>query len=213
MVWSDDDLIPLSALQHIQFCPRQCALIHVEQLWIENKYTAEGGVMHEKVDGGGEQSRGKIRVEFGIYIKSNALGITGRADAVEFHYHKGLTPEWQPYPVEYKRGKPKKDNSDKVQLCAQAICLEEIYGTNVPEGALFYGKTRRREVVAFDSILRDETTRTAQRVHELVEKGITPPPVYTPKCESCSFVDLCLPKVIGKRRTVKTFLENMLREK
>ena len=213
MTWNDDDLIPLSALQHILFCPRQCALIHVEQLWVENKYTAEGRIMHEKVDGGGEQSRGKVCVEYGLYIKSNVLGITGRADVVEFHYNKGANPEWRPYPVEYKRGKPKKDNSDKVKLCAQAICLEEMYGTDIPEGALFYGKTRRRQVVVFDSMLRNETIRTAQLVHEMVKSRVTPKPVYSPKCDACSFVDLCLPRVIGKKRSVKTYLKKMLREK
>jgi CRISPR-associated exonuclease Cas4 len=210
MTWSDDELLSLSALQHILFCPRQCALIHVEQIWIENKYTAEGRIMHEKVDRGGEQARGKVRIEYGLHLKSNALGVTGRADVVEFHHRKGQN--WQPYPVEYKRGKPKKDHSDEVQLCAQALCLEEMYGADLKEGALFYGKTRRRKTVVFDCDLRQITMDAAVSLHEMIKKRITPEPVYSSKCDACSFVDFCLPQVIGKQRSVKNYINRMLRE-
>ena len=127
---AEDALIPLSALQHYLFCPRQCALIHVEQIWAEDGATAEGRILHERVDAGGMESRPGLRVERGIALRSLALGVSGKADAVEFH---GRPP--RPVPVEYKRGKPKPHRADEVQLCAQAICLEEMFGAPVPEGA------------------------------------------------------------------------------
>ncbi|WBV41603.1 CRISPR-associated protein Cas4 [Pseudoroseomonas cervicalis] len=141
---AEDGLIPISALQHHLFCPRQAALIHVEGLWAEDSATAEGRLLHERVDAGGAETRPKVRVVRGIALRSFALGVTGKADAVEL---RGRPPV--PYPVEYKRGKPKAHRADEVQLCAQAICLEEALGVSVPEGALFYGTTRRRQVVSF----------------------------------------------------------------
>ncbi len=132
-----DELVPLSALQHHLFCPRQCALIHVEQVWAEDAATAEGRLLHERVDAGGAETRPGIRVERGVALRSVRLGVSGRADVVEFH---GRPPV--PFPVEYKRGKPKPHRADEVQLCAQAICLEEMSATG-PAGALFYGTTRR----------------------------------------------------------------------
>ncbi|MDT8267268.1 CRISPR-associated protein Cas4, partial [Roseomonas sp. DSM 102946] len=139
---AEDGLIPLSALQHQIFCPRQCALIHVEQLWAEDGATAEGRLLHERVDAGKGETRPGLRVARGIALRSLALGVVGKADTVEF---RGRPP--QPYPVEYKRGRPKAHRADEVQLCAQAVCLEEMSGTTIPEGALFYGQTRRRVVV------------------------------------------------------------------
>ena len=142
MSYSEDDLIMISALQHFAFCPRQCALIHIEQVWTESGLTAEGRIMHEKVHEEQRESRGAVRIECGIPLRSLRLGLIGKADVVEFHrIGKGV---WQPFPVEYKRGKPKPDHCDKVQLCAQAMCLEEMLSVPVPEGALFYGRTRRR---------------------------------------------------------------------
>src|SRR3989337_821592 len=138
---STDDLIMLSALQHYVFCPRQCALIHIEQLWAENVLTAEGRIMHDKVDTANRESRGNIRIEYGVPMRSLRLGLIGKADVVEFHKDGD---RWIPFPVEYKRGKPKPGNCDKVQLCAQAICLEEMLSVRIPKGALFYGKTKRR---------------------------------------------------------------------
>ncbi|MBW2107870.1 MAG: CRISPR-associated protein Cas4 [Deltaproteobacteria bacterium] len=180
MKYTEDDLLPLSGLQHLIFCDRQCALIHVEQVWAENRLTAEGRLMHEHVHSANQESRGKIQVAFGMPIRSLVLGLIGKADVVEFHKRKrGQNGEFlQPYPVEYKRGKPKIDHSDRVQLCAQAICLEEMLGIPVPEGALFYGKTRRRQEVKFDSALRKETEQAAGRFHELVRAGRTPKAVY-----------------------------------
>jgi len=209
MNYSEDDLIPLSALQHLIFCERQCALIHVEQVWVENLFTAEGRIMHDRVDTGNRESRGKIRIEYGMPLRSLRIGLIGKADVVEFHL---LKEKWQPFPVEYKRGKPKKDNCDKVQLCAQALCLEEMLNIEIPKGALFYGKTRRRQDVLFDKKLRQETEKAAKQVHELISSGKTPKPVYAKKCESCSFVGLCLPKTIEKNRSVNHYLQKAITE-
>jgi len=214
MSYSEDDLIPLSALQHLIFCERQCALIHVEQVWIENLFTAEGRIMHERADTGNRESRGNVRIEYGMPLRSLRLGLTGKADVVEFHLsvEKKGKKKWQPFPVEYKRGKPKKDNCDKVQLCAQALCLEEMLNIEIPKGALFYGKPRRRQDVLFDKKLRQETEKAAKQVHKLIESGQTPKPAYTKKCDSCSFVGLCLPKTIEKRRSVNHYLQNVMEE-
>ena len=214
MMYTEDELIPLSALQHLIFCERQCALIHVEQLWVENLYTAEGRIMHARTDAGIRESRSNIRIEYGIPLRSLRLGLTGKADVVEFHLsvEKTTKERWRPFPVEYKRGKPKKDNCDKVQLCAQALCLEEMLNTKIPEGALFYGKTRRRLDVTFDRALRQETEEAAKQVHDIIKNGKTPKPVYTKKCDNCSFIDLCLPKTFGKSRSINRYLQNAIRE-
>ncbi len=215
-MYSEDDLIPLSALQHILFCERQCALIHIEQMWNENLFTAEGRIMHERVDEVGRESRGNVRIEFAMPLRSLRLGLVGKADVVEFHRksasQNAKSPEWVPFPVEYKRGKPKKDNCDRVQLCAQALCLEEMLDVEIPCGALFYGKTRRRKDVVFDNALRQETESAAIQLHKLIELRQTPPPVYTPKCKSCSFFHVCLPKTIEKRHSVKQYLSGAMRE-
>ncbi len=203
---SADDLIMLSALQHFVFCPRQCALIHIEQLWSENVPTAEGKIMHEKVDTANRESRGNIRIEYGVPMRSLRLGLIGKADVVEFHKTGN---KWIPFPVEYKRGKPKPDNCDKVQLCAQALCLEEMMKVEIPEGALFYGETRHRHDVKFDTALRKETEEAAVRLHELIASGITPPPVYSERCKKCSLVELCLPQVNKK---VSNYLLRVIEE-
>ncbi|RJP80279.1 MAG: CRISPR-associated protein Cas4 [Desulfobacteraceae bacterium] len=205
---SEDDLLPLSALQHYLFCPRQCALIHLERQWFENQFTAEGRVMHERVDQGGKKDLAGLRIEYALRLVCRELGLSGQADVVEFHRSDKESDVWVPYPVEYKRGKPKKDNSDKVQLCAQALCLEEMLDIAVPEGALFYGKTRRRQSVLFDSKLRQETTETAKRLRSMIQNRITPEPFYTKKCESCSFLDFCMPRVC-RVKSVKSYLKQM----
>jgi len=208
MSYSEDDLIQLSSLQHMVFCPRQCALIHVEQIWAENRQTAEGRIMHERVHEENRESRGNLRVEYGVPLRSLRLGLISKADIVEFHRLEDDT--WQPFPVEYKRGKPKADDCDKVQLCAQALCLEEMLNTHISRGAIFYGKTRRRLDVSFDEKLRQKTEDTARNVRALMESGRTPSPVYTKKCESCSLVGQCLPKTMGKKRSVKSYLTRIL---
>ena len=209
-MYQEDDLIMISALQHYAFCPRQCALIHVEQAWAENRLTAEGRIMHEHVHDEGDESRGDVRIERGASLRSLRLGLIGKADVVEYHRQDDGT--WQAFPVEYKRGKPKPDHSDKIQLCAQALCLEEMLSASIPTGALFYGKTRRRLDVDFDEALRQETEAAAIKTHELIDAGITPAPVYSKRCESCSLVAECMPKTIQKNRSVKSYLKRMLDE-
>jgi CRISPR-associated exonuclease Cas4 len=139
--------------------------------------------------------------------------LIGKADVVEFHRNMGGTgEEWIPFPVEYKRGRPKKANVDKIQLCAQAICLEEMLDVDVPSGALFYGKTRHRQDVVFDAALRLETEKTAERFHALIEAGVTPKAIYRKQCDTCSLKNLCLPKTVEKRRSVDRYLKNVARE-
>ena len=184
----EDALIPLSALQHQLFCPRQCALIHVEGLWAEDGATAEGRILHERVDAGRPERRPGVRIVRGLALRSLALGVSGLADVVEF---SGRPPH--PFPVEYKRGKPKAHRADEVQLCAQAICLEEMFGGEVAEGALFYGQTRRRQTVAFDAALRALTAETAAAARANIAAERTPAPVRTPACRRCSLEDLCQP--------------------
>ena len=148
MTYAEADLVPLSALQHYMHCPRQCALIHVEQVWVESGLTAEGRILHDRVDAGGAEKRRDVKRAFGLPIRCLRLGLVGKADVVEFHRQAG--GRWLPYPVEHKRGRRKREDWDRVQLCAQALCLEEMLAVPVPEGALFYGKEQRREVVALD---------------------------------------------------------------
>lgn len=198
---TEDTLIPLSALQHQLFCPRQCALIHVEGLWAEDTATAEGRILHERVDAGRPESRPGVRIARGLALRSVALGVSGRADVVELH---GKPP--RPYPVEYKRGKPKSHKADEVQLCAQAICLEEMFGGTVPEGALFYGITRRRTIVIFDTELRDLTAVTAAAARANILAGYTPPPIYGPACRRCSLISLCQPGCLEKPPEIARWL-------
>jgi CRISPR-associated exonuclease Cas4 len=205
----ESELLPLSALQHLLFCERQCALIHIERVWDENRFTAEGRVFHEKVHDRGDEMRPGIRVARALPLKSMKLALSGIADVVEFH-RKGDSKIWRPFPVEYKRGKPKKGASDTVQLCAQAMCLEEMLNAEVPKGALFYGKTRRRLDVDFDDDLRTLTVETARRLHELIDSGKTPQPRYDARCERCSLIDVCVPKAIKQRYRVKNYIESML---
>lgn len=185
---AEDGLIPLSALQHHLFCPRQCTLIHVEQQWAEDGATAEGRLLHERVDSGRGETRPGVRIARGVALRSFALGVSGRADAVEF---VGRPPV--PFPVEYKRGRPKAHRADEVQLCAQAICLEEMLGCTVSEGALFYGQTRRRVRIMFDHGLRSLTQQTAREARANIFAGTTPPPVLMPGCRACSLQDICRP--------------------
>lgn len=204
MKYEIDDLILLSALNHYLYCPRQCALIHIEQAWSENLFTAEGRIMHDKADSNKFESRGNVRIDYSVPLRSLRLGLIGKADVVEFH--KQADGTWLPFPVEYKRGKPKADDCDRVQLCAQALCLEEMLNVEIIEGALFYGQTRRREDVIFDAALRKETEETARKVSDLIESGITPKAEYSKKCARCSLLELCMPKTCGKGKSVSRYL-------
>jgi CRISPR-associated exonuclease Cas4 len=203
----EDALIPLSALQHHLFCPRQCALIHVEGLWAEDAATAEGRILHERADSGRGETRPGVRIARGLAIRSLALGVAGRADVVEF---QGKPP--RPFPVEYKRGKPKAHRADEVQLCAQALCLEEMCGGEVLQGALFYGVTRRRLTVTFDAELRALTARIAGEARANIAALRTPPPIFTPACRRCSLTDLCQPARLQTSSKVARWLATQLAE-
>jgi len=208
-MYDESDLLMLSSLQHIMYCERQCALIHIEQAWSENFFTAEGRIMHDKADSNKFESRGNVRIDYSVPLRSLRLGLIGKADVVEFHKQGD---KWIPFPVEYKRGKPKIDDCDKVQLCAQAICLEEMLNVEIPEGALFYGQTHHRHDVIFDKALRMETEDTARKVHALIESGITPKAEYSKKCKKCSLLELCMPKTCGKSWSARKYLLTAIEE-
>lgn len=201
---AEDQLLPISALQHFLFCPRQCALIHVERLWAENVATAEGRILHAKADGGKPERRGGVQTLRSVQLRSFALGVAGTADVVEKRGDR-LTP------VEYKRGKPKAHRADEVQLCAQALCLEEMFGQEVPEAVLFYGAVRRRHPVAIDAELRALTSEVAQQAREMVRAGRTPPPVWNARlCGACSMAELCRPKRMMNPPNVSGWLARMI---
>ena len=187
------DPIPISALQHVVYCPRQAGLIHLERQWSENRFTAEGQVLHAVVDKpAGRRTRGVRRVS-SLPVASARLGLGGIADVVEFV--AGPDGE-RPYPIEFKRGKPKPHRADEVQLCAQALCLEEMTGQPVPEGALYYGEIRRRDVIVFDAPLRALTEEAARTLRAMFDSRQTPPADYkADRCRACSLQDLCLPKL------------------
>lgn len=210
---TEPDLLPLSALQHICFCERQCALIHVEQIWVENIYTAEGRILHERVDTGRSESRGNVRIASALPLRSLRLGLVGKADVVEFHRHgeKKGNIDWRPFPVEYKRGRLKKDDCDKIQLCAQAICLEEMLKVVIPEGAIFYGKIRRRQNVRFDNAIREETAWMAERLHALISRRVTPKPVFDKRCPNCSFISYCLPEKMDGSRSASNYISDIIK--
>ena len=203
MIDTDDNALPISALQHLVFCPRQWALIHLEQLWVENLHTAEGRQLHERADLPGESQRRGVRTVRGMALHSARLGLSGRADIVEFH------PD--PCPVEYKRGKSKPNDCDTVQLCAQALCLEEMLQTSIASGAIFYGAPRRRQEVLFTPELRSRTEELAATMHLLYANKQTPTAHPGPYCKSCSLVDLCLPNATADPAAAKLWIERQLR--
>jgi CRISPR-associated exonuclease Cas4 len=208
-VLAEDELLPLSGLQHLLFCERQCALIHVEGIWAENDLTAEGAVLHERPDRAGDESRPGVTIARGLRLRSLRLGLVGRADVVEFR--TTLARPAAPYPVEYKRGRRKRWLHDEVQLCAQAIALEEMTGEDVDEGAIFYGASRRRLAVRFDGPLRDETMAAAERFHAMVRLRETPRVLSQPKCRRCSLRDYCQPGVTAEPGTASRYLRRLLK--
>ena len=193
--------LPLSALQHYMYCPRQCALIHVEKVWVENRFTAEGQLLHLRADSGAAGRRGGIAEDRSVPLRSERLGLYGIADVVE--RRPGPDGREVPYPVEYKRGSPKIENWDRAQLCAQAMCLEEMLGVTVRDGAIFYGKPRRRERVVFDAELREEVEQFCRDMHDMIARVATPAAVSGPRCRGCSLKSVCMPKT---RRSVETYL-------
>jgi len=230
-VFQEDDLLPLSALQHLLFCERQCGLIHIERVWRDNSLTLEGAHMHRRVDGAGpgRERRGDVIVVRGVALRSLRLGLSGRADLVEFYRGDDAAPasagvsarlpgvalaaaggRWLPFPVDYKHGQPKANRCDEVQLCAQALCIEEMLQVAVPRGALFYGKTQRRLQVAFGASLREETAAAAARLHELVASGTTPTATWEHKCRGCSLLDWCLPGALQPPRTASRYMREAI---
>jgi CRISPR-associated exonuclease Cas4 len=206
----DDDLIPISALQHYLYCPRQCALIHVERLWAESRHTAEGRLLHQRIDLPSTGSRKGIRTATALPLVDLELGLTGIADVVEYQRRDGID---YPFPVEYKRGRPKAHRADEVQLCAQALCLESMSGLPVQTGTLFYGKTRRRHDVVFDDELRALTRRTVVDTRLMLESGRTPVIDYeSRRCDACSLLDLCRPRRPNQPRNVQCWLGTQLEE-
>jgi CRISPR-associated exonuclease Cas4 len=202
-MFSEDQLLPISALQHLLFCERQCALIHVERQWAENRFTVEGQHLHRKAHHGRDEWRGDTRIVRGLWIRSFRLGLVGQADVVEFE--SGATAG-RVTPIEYKRGRPKTNNSDRVQLCAQAMCLEEMLAITIDAGDLFYGKRQRRTHVIFEESLRTTTEAAAKRLHQMLESGETPPAVRDKKCDTCSLFHLCLPEVTQITRCATRFV-------
>lgn len=226
-MYSEDEMVMISALQHYLFCPRQCALIHLEHLWSENFLTVSGALMHDRVDSGFRESRGQLYRESSVRLVSYELGITGIADVVEFRRAEGpenssgravaavlrnIPGYWIPCPVEYKRGCPKEHDADRIQLCAQAVCLEEMLSVHIEQGVLFYGAERTRQEVVFSDDLRSKTRETALRVHRLMAAGKTPEAVRTSACRSCSLADLCLPGTNRSRRSVSEWLMKNISE-
>jgi CRISPR-associated exonuclease Cas4 len=192
MRWAEADLVPISALQHYGYCPRQCALIHVEQTFEENLYTLRGQRAHERVERAEGEVSGEGRVEFALPLWSESLGLIGKADAVEFRSDGTL------FPVEHKVGRRKERDADDLQLCGQALCLEEMFARPVAAGAIFYAGSRRRRNVEITQDLRSRTAETILAVRQLIQRGLVPPPVADRRCKSCSLLDSCLPFVVAR---------------
>lgn len=218
MAFNEEDWLQLSGLQHFVFCRRQWALIHIEDQWAENFRTVDGQLMHEHVHNQEfRQSRGDRLIVRGLAIHSAELGISGQCDAVEFYRAPAGVPLqdreglWLPYPVEYKRGKPKEHRADELQLCAQAMCLEEMLCCTVPEGALYYGEPRRRTVVEFTPELRKQVQDSLAQMHELYKRRYTPKVKSSKACNACSLKDLCIPKLMGNKK-VEDYLNTAMEE-
>ena len=208
MIYPEEDYLQISGLQHFKFC-RQWALIHIEQQWADNVHTVIGELMHKRVhDPYLREKRKDIVIARALPVSSRAMGVSGECDVVEFHRcddgirlhgHRGL---FSVYPIEYKKGRPKLTEEDKLQLAAQAMCLEEMFSTEVPEGAIFYGESRRREIVDITSDLRTEVEKMFEEMHQYYNRHYSPKVKYSKSCNACSLKDICLPK-LGKAVSVK----------
>lgn len=215
---NDADFLMLSGLKHFRFCRRRWALVHLEQQWQENALTLEGHYMHERVhDDNFTELRGSVLLSRGMPVRSETLKITGECDMVELHKSEAGVPIqgrdglWQVYPVEYKHGEPDERGADELQLCAQAMCLEEMFVTEIPEGAIYYGKTRHRMIVALTEDLRKQTKDALAEMHRLFVQRYTPKAKWTRACKNCSLVEICLPK-LEKRMTASEYVKHMLAE-
>lgn len=217
-MFEPDDCLTISGLQHFKFCRRQWALIHIEQQWAENIRTTEGEIMHERAhDESLRESRGELVVSRGLRVFSLTLGLTGQCDVVEFRRDDNGVPlnghegKWKPYPVEYKRGTAKSNSCDELQLCAQAMCLEEMLCCDISEGALYYGENRRRARVEFTKELRNEVRDCAEQMHALYRRGYTPEVKPTKACNACSLKELCVPKLF-KTGTVAEYIRKSVED-
>ena len=214
----EEDYLQLSGLQHFRFCRRRWALIHIEGQWAENERTVDGALLHENAhDPAFRESRGDKIVVRGVSVSSPTLGVSGQCDVLEYHRRgqgiplAGQEGLWQPYPVEYKRGAPREDTGDALQLCAQAMCLEEMLCCPIPQGALYYGQIRRRVPVAFTGELRDQVRASLEQMHQLYRRGHTPKARPTKSCNACSLKELCLPRLM-KSRPVSAYLKDAMEE-
>lgn len=195
-----DDYLAISALQHYAYCPRQFALIHVEQAWAENRLTSEGRLLHDRVDAGPAEQRRGVRYERAVSLISHRLRLTGKMDLLEVEAGQGEEKS-RYFPVEYKRGRPKLEDWDRIQLCAQALCIEEMRNTSVTEGAIWYWEVRRREPVVIDKALRTATLEAIEGARAVLLSGKTPPPVNDRRCKACSLIELCGPATFARDRT------------
>lgn len=216
MIYAEEDFLQLSGLQHFKFCRRQWALIHIENQWAENYRTTDGKILHENAHNGDfSESRGDVLITRDMRVFSPTLGVSGACDVLEFHRRsvgiplKGKEGVWQPYPVEYKRGRPKEDTADTLQLCCQAMCLEEMLCCEIREGALYYGEMRRRQRILFTQEVRQEVQTLLAEMHALYDRGWTPKVKPTKACNACSLKELCLPKLMRKRSVAAYLRQNL----
>lgn len=216
-MYSEEDYLMLSGIQHFAFCRRQWAIIHIEQQWAENYRTTAGELMHKKAhDKGSFEKRGNLLIVRGLRISSHELGVSGQCDVVEFHQDEtgvevfGYNGKWNLVPIEYKHGEPKENNADELQLCAQAICLEEMFQTSIPDGYLYYGENRRRSYVEFTDNLREDVRRMAKEMHELFRRGYTPNVKPSKQCKACSLENLCVPK-LQKAMKTREYIEQSIK--
>ena len=209
----EEDMLPISGIQHFAFCERQWALIHVENQWVDNLFTAEGKLLHERVDDPYfTESRGNVKIVRSVPLSSTTLGLYGIADVIEIHKTTGANRSLSYSIVEYKRGKPKPDDRDAVQLCAQAMCLEEMLKIEVSYGALYYGKTKHRHGVELNQTLRDRVKTMSEKMHILHRQGITPSAVKGKHCKNCSMEGICLPKLSGSKKKAEMYMASVLEE-
>lgn len=217
-MYQEEEFLQLSGLQHFKFCQRQWALIHIEQQWAENYRTTDGAIMHERAhDSSFVESRRDIVITRDLKVFSTTLGVSGACDVVEFHRDEDGIPLkdregfWRPFPIEYKRGQPKAHNADELQLCGQAMCLEEMLCCEIPEGALYYGETRHRQEVLFTKELREEVKDLLEKMHLLYKRGWTPRVKPTKACNACSLKELCLLKLL-RNQSVKSYVQKAMEE-
>lgn len=218
MEYNEEDFLQLSGIQHFCFCRRQWALIHIEKQWEDNIKTVEGNIVHEHChDDGFIEKRGELLVTRGLRVFSRKLGVTGQCDVVEFKKQadgcmlRGYTGTWLPYPIEYKRGKSKLIDADRLQLCGQAMCLEQMLKVNIPQGALYYNETHRREVVEFTTEMRQKFQDMLLEMHDYYQRGYTPKVKPKSGCSSCSLKDLCLP-ILCRKKDVTSYYADFLDE-